>query len=113
MVRCTDTEQVASLKSSDAVLFDIHGEYAIKRKWFSHYKIAGPNDTKQEGVLFLPYWLLTYEEMFLLCLTGVIVTPLTKQWYFQTLLLKGKAIFTFNWEYNNGSEYYIGQPCSI
>ena len=57
-------EQVAQLKSANAVLFDIHGEYTpLTSKGFTHYKIAGPNDSVQEDKLFLPYWLLTYEEM--------------------------------------------------
>ena len=57
-------EQVAQLKSANAVLFDIHGEYTpLTSKGFTHYKIAGPNDSVQEDTLFLPYWLLTYEEM--------------------------------------------------
>ena len=57
-------EQVAQLKSSNAILFDIHGEYTpLNSNGFSHYKIAGPNDSVREDKLFLPYWLLTYEEM--------------------------------------------------
>lgn len=62
-------EQVASLKSADAILFDIHGEYSpLQGESFSHLKIAGPNDTVSDGILFLPYWLLTYEEMLSLML---------------------------------------------
>lgn len=57
-------EQVAQLKSANAILFDIHGEYTpLNSCGFTHYKIAGPNDTVSEDRLFLPYWLLTYEEM--------------------------------------------------
>lgn len=62
-------EQVAALSSASAILFDIHGEYApLKDKGISHLKIAGPGDlsdkrTLKEGILFLPFWLLTYEEM--------------------------------------------------
>lgn len=57
-------EQVASLKSANAILFDIHGEYApLIGNNFAHYKIAGPNDSKDDNILYLPYWLLTYEEM--------------------------------------------------
>lgn len=62
-------EQVATLKSADAILFDIHGEYStLKGDNFLHFKVAGPNDKKIEGNLFLPYWLLTYEEMLALML---------------------------------------------
>ncbi|WP_205401425.1 ATP-binding protein [Streptococcus lutetiensis] len=57
-------EQVAKLKSANAILFDIHGEYTpLNSDGFAHYKIAGPNDTVFADKLFLPYWLLTYEEM--------------------------------------------------
>lgn len=57
-------EQVAQLKSANAILFDIHGEYTpLDSDGFTHYKIAGPNDSVSEDKLFLPYWLLTYEEM--------------------------------------------------
>ena len=60
-------EQVASLKNSSAIIFDIHGEYSsMKGDGFSHFKIAGPNDLKKtikENILFLPYWLLPYEAI--------------------------------------------------
>lgn len=62
-------EQVASLKSADAILFDIHGEYSpLRGKSYSHFKVAGPNDKISDENLFLPYWLLTYEEMLSLML---------------------------------------------
>ncbi len=57
-------EQISTLKSANAVLFDIHGEYApIKGLGIKHLKIAGPNDKPSDKIIFLPYWLLTYEEM--------------------------------------------------
>lgn len=62
-------EQVAELPSASAVLFDIHGEYGpLEGNGISHLRVAGPADVGEErkladGVLFLPYWLLTYEEM--------------------------------------------------
>ena len=60
----TIIQQIATLKSANAILFDIHGEYApIVGDNIKHYKIAGPTDSYEEGILFLPYWLLTYEEM--------------------------------------------------
>jgi len=65
----TILEQVANLKSANAVLFDIHGEYTtLESENFTHLRVAGPNDSPQEGTLFLPYWLLTYEEMLSLML---------------------------------------------
>ena len=62
-------EQIAKLPACNALLFDIHGEYKpLSRTNIKHYKIAGPSDTAAEGILFLPYWLLTYEEMLSLLL---------------------------------------------
>lgn len=57
-------EEIAKLQSSNAVVFDIHGEYEpIKSKNIKHYKIAGPSDDVSDKFIYLPYWLLTYEEM--------------------------------------------------
>lgn len=62
-------EQVAGLPNASALLFDIHGEYApLVGGGISHLRVAGPGDldgarTLDDGVIFLPYWLLTYEEM--------------------------------------------------
>lgn len=62
-------EQVANLPSANAILFDVHGEYApLKEKSFQHIKIAGPNDQTADNIMFLPYWLLTYNEMISLML---------------------------------------------
>ena len=62
-------EQVAKLPNASALLFDIHGEYApLEGDGISRLRVAGPGDlaenrTLADGILFLPYWLLTYEEM--------------------------------------------------
>lgn len=57
-------EEIAKLQSSNAVVFDIHGEYEpIKGENIKHFKIAGPSDGVSDGFIYLPYWLLTYEEM--------------------------------------------------
>lgn len=57
-------EEIAKLQSSNAVVFDIHGEYEpIIGKNIKHFKIAGPSDGVSDGFIYLPYWLLTYEEM--------------------------------------------------
>ena len=67
-------EQVATLPNANAILFDIHGEYApIQCDGIQHLRIAGPSDLDgskgfKEGIVFLPYWLLTYEEMLALLL---------------------------------------------
>ncbi len=62
-------EQVAALPNANAIVFDIHGEYApLASKGFRHFRIAGPVDLTgkasiDNGVIFLPYWLLGYEAM--------------------------------------------------
>lgn len=62
-------DQVAALKQSNGILFDIHGEYkTLVGDDFHHLRIAGPSDldkgrTLEDGVLYLPYWLLGYEAM--------------------------------------------------
>jgi len=62
-------DQVAALDQANAILFDIHGEYrTLDGEEFRHLRVAGPGDLEQdqgldEGVLYLPYWLLGYEAM--------------------------------------------------
>lgn len=62
-------EQVAELKNSNAIIFDLHGEYTpLKGNGISHYKVAGPADidakrTLADGIIYLPYWLLSYEAL--------------------------------------------------
>jgi uncharacterized protein len=62
-------DQMAALPQTNAILFDIHGEYKpLKGDAFRHIRIAGPKDIEtgaglQDGVLYLPYWLLGYEAL--------------------------------------------------
>lgn len=64
-------EQVATLPMANALLFDIHGEYStdsFKANGIQHFKVATPSDlgktgNLEKGILMLPYWLLSYEEM--------------------------------------------------
>ena len=57
-------EQASKLPDTNIVLFDLHGEYA-KLDYATQYRIAGPADLALPGdnVLFLPYWLLSFEEI--------------------------------------------------
>ncbi len=87
-------EQVALLKSANAVLFDIHGEYApLIGDNFSHYKIAGPNDPDSERHVFLPYWLLTYEEMLSLMLDRSDSNAPNQAMMFSNAVIDGKKRF--------------------
>lgn len=59
-------EKAAALKSVNVVIFDIHGEYAPLEGLANAklLKIAGPGEKpNNEQAVFLPYWLLSYEEM--------------------------------------------------
>ncbi len=62
-------EQAALLPSVNALVFDVHGEYApLTGNGIKHFRIAGPGDLGSgkglaDGVLYLPYWLLAYEAI--------------------------------------------------
>jgi DNA helicase HerA-like ATPase len=62
-------EQIADLPNANAILFDIHGEYRpLSGRGIQHLRIAGTGDLDSNraldaGVLYLPYWLLAYEDM--------------------------------------------------
>lgn len=62
-------EQLSNLKSGNAILFDLHGEYSdISGDGITQLKIASPQDAKDKkglskGVIYTPYWLLKYEDM--------------------------------------------------
>ncbi len=94
----TIIEQIALLKSANAILFDIHGEYSpITGNNIKHYKIAGPNDTYADEVLFLPYWILTYEEMMSMMLDrGDNNAPNQAMLFSKTVLEKKKDFLSSN-----------------
>jgi len=62
-------EQVAELPNANALVFDLHGEYEpLTGDGIRHFRIAGPSDLDkgtglEEGIIYLPYWLLGYEAM--------------------------------------------------
>ena len=59
-------EKSSQLKSVNSLIFDIHGEYKPLKKLdnTSLLRIAGPVDNEDsEDVIYLPYWLLSYEEI--------------------------------------------------
>lgn len=94
-------EQVASLKSADALLFDIHGEYStLQGAGFTHLKIAGPNDEMKDDILFLPYWLLTYEEMLSLMLDRSDNNAPNQAMLFSKEVIEGKKKFLQDFGYN-------------
>jgi hypothetical protein len=59
-------EKASKLSSINSIIFDIHGEYEPLSKLDNavSLKIAGPADiATTDNVIFLPYWLLSYEEI--------------------------------------------------
>lgn len=59
-------EKASELKSVNVILFDLHGEYKPLKELNNTVllKIAGPADvTDDSGIIFLPYWLLSYDEI--------------------------------------------------
>lgn len=62
----TILEKASKLKSINSIVFDLHGEYKPLKELehTSLIKIAGPSEACNDAnVIFLPYWLLSYEEM--------------------------------------------------
>ena len=59
-------EKASELSSVNNIVFDLHGEYENLAELpnTTNLKIAGPADKKdQDHIIFLPYWLFTYEEI--------------------------------------------------
>jgi len=62
-------EQMSGLPTANAIVFDLHGEYEpLVSEEIQHFKVAGPADVEErrtidDGVLYLPYWLLSYEAL--------------------------------------------------
>ncbi|MGO3764878.1 ATP-binding protein [Glutamicibacter arilaitensis] len=69
-------EKAAALQYPNLIVLDMHGEYSpltmateASKQLARGWRVAGPNDiTESEGVLFLPYWMLTQEELLALLL---------------------------------------------
>ena len=59
-------EKASKLPTVNNIVFDLHGEYEplAGLKNTTPLKIAGPSDKKdQADIIFLPYWLLSHEEI--------------------------------------------------
>lgn len=59
-------EKATKLKSINCLVFDLHGEYKPLKDLGNTtlLKIAGPSDKpNDQNIIFLPYWLLSYEEI--------------------------------------------------
>jgi hypothetical protein len=63
-------EAIAALPNGNAIVIDIHGEYAALAEdpGVAVYRVAGPQDVADglgiaDGVLHFPYWLFAYEAL--------------------------------------------------
>jgi DNA helicase HerA-like ATPase len=57
-------EQASVLPHANMIVLDLHGEYS-SMEFAAHFRIAGISDlkSKKSDAIFLPFWLLTYDEM--------------------------------------------------
>lgn len=100
-------EQIASLPSSNAVVFDVHGEYStLAHPNIKHYRVAGPSDSVGGNILFLPYWLLSYEEMLSLVLDRSDSNAPNQAMLFNKYVVKRKPT-------NSGAENNIADGASL
>lgn len=92
-------EQVAELGSANAIVFDMHGEYAsLVGDGFAHLKVAGPADIDadrplDEGVLHLPYWLLSYEALVSMFVDRSDLTAPNQAMVMSRAIVKAKTAF--------------------
>ena len=94
-------EQVATLPMANALLFDIHGEYStdsFKAKGIQHFKVATPSDlgkkgNLEKGILMLPYWLLSYEEMLAMLLDRSDSNAPNQAMLFSKIVFEEKLVF--------------------
>lgn len=57
-------EQASQLTHANIIVLDLHGEYS-SMEFAAQYRIAGIGDLKSKtgNAIYLPFWLLTYDEM--------------------------------------------------
>lgn len=85
-------EKTSKLQSCNCIVFDLHGEYAPLKDLTNAklLKIAGPSDELNDNIIFLPYWLLSYEEMEALLLDRSDVNAPNQARILFDLILQGK-----------------------
>jgi uncharacterized protein len=87
-------EQAANLNNANMIILDLHGEYTplAEHEKIKKYKIAGPGDLEnpQGDVLFLPYWLLGYEDMLALILDRTDENAPNQAMVFSTQVIEAK-----------------------
>ena len=105
-------EKASKLSSINSIVFDLHGEYKPLKELENSvlYKIAGPADTPNSGdIIFLPYWLLSYDEMSSLLLDRSDTNAPNQARVLFDLIIKNKKI-TLNAEQEIFDNFTIESP---
>lgn len=98
-------EQVADLVSGNAILFDVHGEYSsLMGDQFKSIKIAGPSDNNPDNDLFLPYWLLSHEELMSLMLDRSDQNAPNQAALFTRFVLEGKREYLMTCDHEDEAQ---------
>lgn len=98
-------EQVADLVSGNAILFDVHGEYSsLIGDQFKSIKIAGPSDNNPDNELFLPYWLLSHEELMSLMLDRSDQNAPNQAALFTRFVLEGKRDYLMTCDHEDEAQ---------
>lgn len=98
-------EQVADLVSGNAILFDVHGEYSsLIGDQFKSIKIAGPGDNNPNDELFLPYWLLSHEELMSLMLDRSDQNAPNQAALFTRFVLEGKRDYLMTCDHEDEAQ---------
>ncbi|QNQ42224.1 ATP-binding protein [Brucella intermedia] len=92
-------EQIAELSSANAIVFDIHGEYgSLVGDGIEHMRVAGPVDVDAgrsltQGVLHLPFWLLSYEALVSMFVDRTEVTAPNQAMIMSRAIVEAKKTF--------------------
>lgn len=98
-------EQVADLVSGNAILFDVHGQYSsLIGDQFKSIKIAGPSDNNPDNELFLPYWLLSHEELMSLMLDRSDQNAPNQAALFTRFVLEGKRDYLMRCDHEDEAQ---------
>ena len=98
-------EQVADLVSGNAILFDVHGEYSsLIGDQFKSIKLAGPSDNNPDNELFLPYWLLSHEELMSLMLDRSDQNAPNQAALFTRFVLEGKRDYLMTCDHEDEAQ---------
>lgn len=90
----TIIEQLSALPNTSMIIFDMHGEYK-GLSYARELRVAGPGDleTKDDNVLLVPIWMLTFEEIDLFLVDKNDPDSPTHSLMLSKLIRKGKRLW--------------------